>query len=266
MPRKPSVPGKKKILKENIHYVHPLLYNDIHPIAIGVAGVGGTGTMVLRELARMNTALTMLGRQGLYVTAYDPDTVQPANLGRQLFGSSDLGRNKAEAIMSRINRTYGTEWVGIPRKFRASLENPTILISCVDSIVERYNMFGNAFMGYKKHDNLGGLLYWIDSGNGQNFGQVIVGTSKKIRQPKSEKFQTIGKLPMPHEIFKNQKDEPNEPSCSLAQALGRQDLMINSMMAQIVCQQVWQMVRNNYLVNRGAYVNLSNLTMRPIRV
>ena len=34
---------------------------------------------------------------------YDPDIVTEANIGRQLFGPSDLGQNKAQCLVTRIN-------------------------------------------------------------------------------------------------------------------------------------------------------------------
>ena len=49
--------------------------------------------------------------RGLSVTVYDPDTVvSPFNIGRQLFYATDLGLNKAEVLVGRVNVAYGTKW------------------------------------------------------------------------------------------------------------------------------------------------------------
>ena len=256
--------------KERIHFVHPLLYQDMHPVNIGVAGCGGTGTMIIRELARMDIALRGLGKQGLHIIAYDPDEVSESNIGRQLFSESDIGQNKAEALISRTNRVYGTQWIGISRKFsgqssQSHVPNPTIVITATDTVESRSQMMAS-FAGVNKIDNLGGFLYWIDSGNGNNFGQVCIGTTKKIKQPESDIYETVAKLPTPEYLYEGKVDEHHEPSCSLAQALGKQDLLVNSFMAQIVCQHLWSMLRYSNISTRGAFLNLQTMIMRPIKI
>ncbi len=67
--------------------------------------------------------------------------------------------------------------------------------------------------------------------------------------------------------FWNQaKDEDSGPSCSLAEALEKQDLFINSTLAQLGCNLLWKMFRHGMLEHRGLYLNLETLTVNPIRV
>ena len=98
-------------------------------------------------------------------------------------------------------------------------------------------------------------LYWMDFGNGQTFGQVLLGTiSRKIKQPHSEKYEPVAALPVITEYTDHArvKAEDSGPSCSLAEALEKQDLFINSTLAQLGCNILWKMFRNGMIEHRGA--------------
>jgi len=124
-----------KETKQKVHYLADFLANPVHPIQVKLAGVGGNGTHMLKGLAAIHAALLSLGHMGISVIAYDDDTVSKSNVGRQLFYPSDLGKNKAEIFINRINRSYGFSWIAIPHRLKAL--NMTdgkcnIFISCVD--------------------------------------------------------------------------------------------------------------------------------------
>ena len=93
-----------------IHFTDKYLLSPYHPITVLVAGAGGTGSQVITSLARMSVALQALGHPGLHLTAFDPDTVTEANIGRQLFSETELGLNKATALVTRVNRFFGYAW------------------------------------------------------------------------------------------------------------------------------------------------------------
>ena len=94
-----------------IHYTDNYLLKPYHPVTVFIIGAGGTGSQVITNLARMDTALQASGHPGLHVTLFDPDTVTQANIGRQLFSETELGMNKAIAAVTRINRFFGTAWM-----------------------------------------------------------------------------------------------------------------------------------------------------------
>ncbi|MGB3588914.1 MAG: ThiF family adenylyltransferase, partial [Tunicatimonas sp.] len=93
-----------------IHFLPKALVQDREPISVCLIGVGGTGSQLLPQLARIHTTLQALGKQGLQITVYDGDTVSEANLARQLFTTGDVGANKAVLQVSRLNRFYGISW------------------------------------------------------------------------------------------------------------------------------------------------------------
>ena len=74
-----------------IHFTDKYLLSPYHSVTVLVAGAGGTGSQVITNLARMSVALQALGHPGLHLTAFDPDTVTEANIGRQLFSETELG-------------------------------------------------------------------------------------------------------------------------------------------------------------------------------
>ena len=94
-----------------IHYTDNYLLKPYHPVTVFIIGAGGTGSQVITNLARMDTALQASGHPGLHVTLFDPDTVTQANIGRQLFSETELGMNKATAAVTRVNRFFGTAWM-----------------------------------------------------------------------------------------------------------------------------------------------------------
>ena len=89
---------------KRVHYTDSYLMNPQHPVTVNIIGAGGTGSQVLTGMARLDVTLRALGHPGLFVTVYDPDIVTDANIGRQLFGPSDLGLNKSQCLVTRIKQ------------------------------------------------------------------------------------------------------------------------------------------------------------------
>lgn len=56
------------------------------------------------------------------------------------------------------------------------------------------------------------------------------------------------------------------PSCSLAEALSKQDLFINSTLAQLGYNILWKMFRNGMIEHQGLFLNLETLKVNPIGV
>lgn len=105
---------------KKVHFTENYLLNPHHPVTVFVIGAGGTGSQVITNLARMSMALRALGHPGLHVTVFDPDTVSTANIGRQLFSETELGLNKATALVTRINHFFGYSWSAEQNAIRMS--------------------------------------------------------------------------------------------------------------------------------------------------
>lgn len=255
--------------KPYVHFVAPYFLNPVHRISIDLVGVGGSGCQMLSALARIDHALYAMGHPGLKVTAYDPDTVTEANIGRQLFSDGEIGLNKAQAFITRINRFFGLDWNAEPKKYSASLM-ANIVITCVDNIKTREKI-GKHFAELRKRSAPmipeNATYYWLDLGNGQRTGQAILG-SAKIDQPKSDAYRPVGILPFATEEFDytlvDEKD--SGPSCSVAEALEKQDLFVNSALVQLAGSLLWQLFKDAVISTRGFYMNLDTFKVTGIPV
>ena len=265
-------------INSKVHFTDNDLINPTNPITVNLIGAGGTGSQALTALARMNHALTELNHPGLSVRLWDDDVVTEANLGRQLFAECELGLYKSVALINRINRFFGTNWkaeivrfdkerVGeLPQNSRTN-----IYISCVDSVKSRFDIA--EILNELKTDKSyyrNQCKYWMDFGNSQFTGQVLLSTIGNIKQPNSEKYVTVENLPFITEEFgellKVSESKDDTPSCSLAEALEKQDLFINSTLAQMGSSLLWNLFRNGLTENRGLFLNLKNFTAQPIKL
>lgn len=264
--------------KTKVHFVDNDLLNPTNPIELNLIGAGGSGSQVLTALARMNHALTELRHPGLFVRLWDDDIITEANLGRQLFAENELGLPKSVALINRTNRFFGTNWKAETQKFERNslgkLKNnmqSTIYISCVDNVKTRFeiadilNEFKTMNRSYRNQPR-----YWMDYGNSQFTGQVILSTIGNIRQPNTEKYETVENLSFVTEEFgellTKSESEDDAPSCSLAKALEKQDLFINSTLAQMGSSLLWNLFRNGLTENRGFFLNLKNFYSQPIKL
>ena len=224
---------------KRVHYTDSYLMSPQHPVTVNLIGAGGTGSQVLTCLARLDTALRGLGHPGLFVTLYDPDTVTEANIGRQLFGPSDLGQNKAQCLVTRINNFFGNDWKAQADIYPAVLKDTrrdnlaNITITCTDNIKSRIDLWN--------------LL-------------------RALPQPTYCTYETVNSLKVITRMVKyaRVKETDSGPSCSLAEALERQDLFINSTLAQLGCGILWKMFRNGVIEHNGLYLNLDTMKVNPI--
>lgn len=251
------------------HFMPEYFGSPLHPITVDLVGCGGNGSIMLSCLASISQALTSMDRQGLHVTAYDGDTVEEPNLGRQLFMPSELGMNKADALISRFNRIFGTSWTSVPEKYRYN-DKTNIIITCTDNIESRKYVsknFGKCG-GNMNSPNAEFLnYYWLDLGNGRTSGQAVLGSSP-IRQPHSAKFETVEQLPSITGLFRlTKKDEKDSgPSCSLAEALDKQDLFINRSVATEAADLLWKLLKNGHIEIHGFFKNLDEMRTVPIEI
>lgn len=235
-------------------------------VRVALVGCGGTGSQVLTGLARLHTAMIALGHPGgLAVTAYDPDVVSKSNVGRQLFSPADVGNNKAVLLIHRLNAFFGLAWKAKPSKFEADNfgynDKPHIIVSCVDTKQARREI--------AKFCDFNPVPYWLDYGNEQVSGQVILG-QPAYRHDQRNKADRKLDLPCVTDLFPSILDEgepeDDTPSCSLAESLEKQDLFINQQVATSGLQLLWLLFRNGGLNNHGAFINLASGMVTPLPI
>jgi len=236
-----------------------LLNNQDYPLTISIVGTGGTGSNVVVSLAKICLALHALGKVLLSVRVYDGDIITEANIGRQLFFKHDIGRRKSDVLVERINRSYGFSWLSKGNYPEEIDSAANITISCVDTIKSRKAIIKALKENLKRNNHTWMVPYYlIDNGNGLDYGQVIISTVQDIPQPKS-KYITHKSLPDIFSLYKTIKEDNTTPSCSLREALNKQDIMINNFTSDISCQIVWQMLTKYYLDKFQYFINLNRI-------
>ena len=214
---------------------------------ITVVGCGGTGGFVAEGLCRL-----FQGREATIVLV-DHDRVEPHNLLRQNFYAEDVGHFKSQALADRLARAYGRpvgysvypfreadsgsyghRHPGLPRYGNC------LLIGCTDNAAARRAMAACL---------RGGRQQWlIDTGNGANWGQVLVGNVADPSNRYDSAFdgETCYLLPAPTlqrpDLLTAVTDTPPDVDCAAALDLTDQDPTINQMMASLVLMVVRRMV------------------------
>lgn len=116
-------------------------FTEIQKARIIVAGIGGIGSNVAFQLARMIPA---------NLTLYDDDTVEMVNMAGQLFSSKDIGEAKVNAIANMIyNYTSMRQVFTIKDKFTSDKEAGDIMICGFDNMRARATFF-SSWIGHLK--------------------------------------------------------------------------------------------------------------------
>ena len=218
-----------------------------YPVPVDLVGCGGTGSQMLNHLLNLHLALRSRNRPGLCVRVFDPDTVSAANIGRQRFYAGDRGRNKAVVSVNRINLAYNVEFEAYPIQYNYPM-HAAVVISCVDSRRSRRDIIRCC------SDRPG---YHLDCGNGADLGPAPSATGTGLAWPQ-QRFP---------ELFDPRLDsEVDGPSCSLAEALEKQNLYVNVFAAALAAQLLESLFLEGGLDYAGAVFNLKSFKTVPLPI
>ncbi len=110
-------------------------FNEIQKARIIVAGIGGIGSNVAFQLARMIPANLIL---------YDDDNVEMVNMAGQLFSNNNIGESKVNAIANMIyDYTSMKQVLAIKDKFTSDKEPGDIMICGFDNMRARGTFFNS---------------------------------------------------------------------------------------------------------------------------
>lgn len=210
-------------------------------VNVTIVGAGGTGGFVAESMCRL-----MTGTAGRIVIV-DHDRVERHNILRQNFYERDIGLFKAEALANRLARNYGrpidyctTMFEGAGYRSHPGVDYSTgLMIGCVDNAEARQEM-ANA-TGQANN------MWWIDAGNGKDWGQIAIGNCKSAESAVCS--FTPGwctRLPRPTDQFPDllTPRPPDEPDidCAAAILLSDQDPTINQTMATLTVSLARQVI------------------------
>jgi len=238
------------------HYL-PAAFDD-RAIRVLLVGCGGNGAQMLMGLASLDTALRAISSRSLHVTVVDDDIVTEANLGRQPFYRCDLGNSKARTLTERINLAHGLAWKAVHGCAPGAIgvDGIDILITCVDTASARRALGATLAEARSKP------AYWLDLGNRASDGQYLIGC------PSTDRCLDHARLPTVLEYFPELADDslPDDdaPSCSVAEALERQSLFVNRVVASHALALLFDLLGRGSIGHAGEFINLASGQAVPI--
>lgn len=230
------------------HFVSDDLFS--RAIRIHLIGCGGTGSQLAPRLVQLHKALRALGHpDGLKVTVWDSDSVSENNTLRQNFFEIDVGNPKSVVMTNRINIAFGMDWTARTEHFTGKCDSindrADIVIGCVDTKSSRRSI--DRFVRTQ-----GSPCYWIDSGNGSDSAQIIVGhySNKSANDP--------NRLPLLSELYPEALagQDDNTPSCSARESMASQGLATNALAASWIYAWLATALRYGKIDWSGIFVNL----------
>lgn len=231
-----------------------------------VAGLGGTGGYVFYYLSRL--IASQKDKDNFQILLADGDIIEEKNLIRQNFISDDVGRKKVEVLSKRYGYVYDMEIPYFPNYIedQKTLENLlweprlgfqpscTVLIGCVDNNKTR-QLFHKAFMDFPD------LMIYIDSGNDEWSGQVVMGA-------KGRNHIILPPIGYYHPDILEDKDTlfPSELSCEDIAVSSPQNIATNITAATIVFNIINQLFFADGTTVYGATFNAKTSQTRALWV
>jgi sulfur-carrier protein adenylyltransferase/sulfurtransferase len=214
-------------------------------------GAGGTGSIMLNHLCRIDHAFQKLGGVPMSIEIIDDDLVSEANLGRQAFCAADIGMHKSVVLAQRARVFTGCQVSALVKQHEGRRDyGAEMVVSCTDSLKWRQTYARN----FRRHRrSYGSDYYWLDLGNSADTGQIVLG---------GHGLPCITDV-LP-ELKRKREPKVQQPSCSMAESLARQDLFINSTVANLGAHLIWRLLRHGGLNHHGYFANLNAGIVRPI--
>lgn len=223
---------------------------------IVVVGLGGTGSHVARNLARLLYHRRENRQSVPEMLFVDPDIVESSNLGRQLFAPTDLNQSKAVALARRYNCTFGLNIAALcaPLDTRKHIQAGAIVCGCVDNHDARREI--------ARAQN----CIWIDAGNEYDHGQVVIGNAGEwdavwagLAQARDNVCSVLPHAGLLFPALLEPVPDKVEPelSCAELATRGDQHLYINNFMGNLVTQYVYQLLNREPITT---FVTFATLT------
>lgn len=238
----------------------PLNIGEPRQANIYLVGCGGIGSYLAQRLTRLTGHARQMGI-AINLTFIDPDKVERKNLWRQLFVESEVGQYKAEALAARYARGFG-----LPIQFYNEPLHPNhidgrqryrdgwlhLIIGAVDNTSARADIQSIV-------EGWSGRMWWLDCGNHDHSGQVIIGNRADLTAPEISPLGFCTGLPLPGIVMPELITRPGQtvgPSCADDALINVQGLMVNETVAGFAAHYLYRLLILNDLDTRITYFNL----------
>jgi len=233
-------------------------------VVLTMVGCGGTGSFLALHLARL--AYAGAGRRIEYqLTFVDPDRIEAKNVGRQNFTPAEIGRYKAEALAVRYSRAFGLSIHFYNEVFDAAhfvpaREGLNLVVGCVDNTAARREIDKAC---RRSEGRNGHPLWWLDCGNHDRSGQVILGNQIR-KAPQINPLGFCTGLPLPSiqhpELIRRRSQRRH--TCADDLLADVQSLMVNQAVAGWAANYVYRLTVAHDLDCCATYFDLHTGTAR----
>ena len=258
-----------------------LLLPEAAATYIILVGVGGTGSWLAASLARIAYHARQKG-EAIKLFLVDPDIVSETNIGRQNYTVCQSGESKCESLAWRLNAALGLDITAVVAPFVAADFMPwlreqgltpgygrtrrLVLVGCVDNYAARRELA--AAQQWQTPGPKEEGVWVVDSGNSFVSGQVLVGNLTELARLRVDDFGLCSGLPSPYlqEPALLEPDPVEATSLSCAELTWReeQSLLINTQVAAVAAQYVYDLVVRRTLHQFATYLNLEPPTARSL--
>lgn len=257
---------------------------DYSSLCFVVVGAGGTGSFVIPALARLMFELKQAQNKPIEILIVDPDMVESGNIPRSNFCTAEIGSFKAQTLAKRITLAWGLECHYTNEPFDAEVHlkqlasdyrSLMVIVGCVDNHLARREIHRavERLQGYQS--NAAPNIWWIDGGNGNASGQVLLGSSAKRIKPEQHFMGTsiCRSLPAPSlmhpDLLENEKRRSKSAmadglSCPDRIRLGEQSLNINQRVAVEIGEMLTAMFLTRSLKRFATYFDLETGTSHSL--
>jgi len=223
---------------------------------IVLVGCGGTGSFLALHLARLAYHVREQHGRDIHLAFVDPDVVEDRNIGRQNFCPAEIGQHKAWTLMQRFNAAFGLDIKAYPERFERDVLNHRVrlVIGCVDNAAARRDIHNVAQRSKAQQ------LWWLDCGNHEHSGQVLLGNRADIVEPEISPMGFCSGLPLPSvqhpELLESEPVSEIGESCADLLLSDVQGLMVNQAVATYAAQYVYRLTLTRDLDVYATYVDL----------
>ncbi len=265
----------------------PVKLGRFRRVNLWLVGCGGTGSWLAPDVARVARMLQERHIQ-VSVTFADRDVVESTNISRQQFCAAEVGQNKAFCLASRYSRAWGVEITALQEWFTAETNvvgrearyddrdtTVTVLIGCVDNAAGRQAIHAHLKgANYRRVDAEipPSRLWWLDCGNADMSGQVVLGSM--VEPGKLARAFALtdrcAALPAPSLIHPNllvarPEERPgakDRMSCEEMATANAQSLSVNKMTAAVAADYLINLLLTGTLKTYATYFELGARSMR----
>ena len=278
-PARPVVPMPPAALDLEFVRARPAMPGAFDALRLILVGCGGTGSWLAPAVARIARQFARQNGE-VEVLFVDPDHVEEINTFRQNFCAAEVGHNKAETLARRFGAAWGLAIGAVAAPFAPDLsENVSsrtlaVLIGCVDNAAARQSLHA-ALQRWREHDDhttWPGRLWWLDCGNAQVGGQVLLGSTLSPQRlgkafSLSDRCSALPAPSLQHPELLIPRPEELDPtitglSCEELAARNAQSLTINQMVAAVAADYLVGLVLAQNLKTYASYFDLQSKSLR----